>query len=46
MNLETIIDNIKPDKTYKGLPLEETEIKEVEELIIGKYKEFQNKIQE
>jgi hypothetical protein len=34
------LDKIKPDKTYKGLPLEEAEKQEVEELIIGKYEEF------
>lgn len=40
------IDNIGPiKKTYKGLPLEDAEIQEVEELVIEKYREFQNKLQ-
>lgn len=40
------IDNIDPvRKTYKGLPLEDAEIQEVEELVIEKYREFQNKLQ-
>jgi hypothetical protein len=40
------IDNIDPVmKTYKGLPLEDAEIKEVEEFILEKYKEFQKEIE-
>lgn len=36
------IDNIDPvRKTYKGLPLEDAEIQEVEEFILEKYREFQ-----
>jgi hypothetical protein len=45
MELGKIINDIKPDKTYKGLPLEDAEIKEVEEFILEKYKEFQKEIE-
>ncbi len=44
--MKDIIDDIDPvKKTYKGLPLEDAEIHEVEELVIEKYREFQNKLQ-
>jgi hypothetical protein len=40
------LDEIDPVmKTYKGLPLEDAEIKEVEEFILEKYKEFQKEIE-
>jgi hypothetical protein len=44
MELGKIINDIKPDKTYKGLPLEDAEIKEVEELILEKYEAFKKGI--
>lgn len=44
MDLEKVIDDITPDKTLYGLPLGEAEKQEIEDLIIEKYREFQEEM--